>query len=135
MDLEALAADAVLELVGRALGDHAAAVDDGDEVGEAVGLVEVLRGQQDRRALGHQALDRRPHLEAAARVEAGRRLVEEEHGRAGDERGAQVEAPAHAARVRLDRAIGRVDEIEALEQLLPAALGRRAALAVEAARP
>jgi hypothetical protein len=42
VDLEALAADAVLQLVGRTLGDHATAVDDRDEVGEPVGLVEVL---------------------------------------------------------------------------------------------
>ena len=132
MDLEALAADAVLELVGRALGDHAAAVDHGDEVGQAVGLVEVLRGQQHRRALGHQPFDRRPHLQAAARVQAGRGLVEEEHRRAGDERRRQVQAPAHAAGVGLHGAIGRLHEVEALEQLLPAPLGRRAALAVQA---
>ena len=35
-----------LELVGRALGDLAAPVDHRDPVGELVGLVEVLRGQQ-----------------------------------------------------------------------------------------
>ena len=133
VDLEALAADAVLELVGRALGDHAAAVDHRDEVGEPVGLVEVLGGQQHRRALGHEPLDRRPHLQAAARVQAGRGLVEEEHRRAGDERRAEVEAPAHAARVGLDHAVGGLDEVEALEQLLPAALGLRAAHAVQAA--
>ena len=35
-----------LELGRRALGDDAAVVDDGDAVGELVGLVEVLRRQQ-----------------------------------------------------------------------------------------
>ena len=100
-DLESLAADAVLELVRRALGDHVAVVDDHDLVGEAVGLLEVLRGQQHGRALGHARLDRLPHAEPAARVEARRRLVEEDHRRAVDERGGEVEPPPHAAGVGL----------------------------------
>ena len=45
-----------------------------------------------------------------ARVEPGGRLVEEEHARAGDQAGAEVDAPAHAARVGLELAIGRVGE-------------------------
>ena len=44
----------------------------------------------------------------AGRVEAGRRLVEEQHRRLVDQRGGQVEASLHAARVALDRAVGRV---------------------------
>ena len=40
----------------------------------------------------------------AARVEPGRRLVEEEHRRTRDERRGQVEPAPHAARVRLARA-------------------------------
>ena len=40
--LEPLAADAVLQRVGRALGDHPAVVDHRDLVSEPVGLVEVL---------------------------------------------------------------------------------------------
>ena len=51
VQLEHLAADAVLELVGRALGDHGADVDHRDAVGELVGLLQVLRGEQQRRAL------------------------------------------------------------------------------------
>ena len=48
-------ADRRLELAGRALGDHLAVVDHGDPVGELVGLVEVLRAEQDRRPLGRPA--------------------------------------------------------------------------------
>ena len=54
-DLDALAADLRLELVGGAAGDDLAVVDDGDRVGQLVGLLEVLGRQQQRRALADQA--------------------------------------------------------------------------------
>ena len=133
VDLEPLAADAVLELVGGAVGDHAAVVDDRDPVGEPVGLVEVLGREQHGRAVGDEPLDRLPQVEPAARVEAGRRLVEEQHRRARDQRGGEVEPAAHAARVRLRDAVAGVGEAEALEQLGGARLGGAAAVAVEAA--
>ena len=56
------------------------------------------------------------------RVEAGGRLVEEQHRRAVDERGGEVEPPAHAARVGADGPVGGVGELEALEQLVGARL-------------
>ena len=50
-----------LELVGRALGDDAPVVDDPDAVGQHVGLLEVLRGQEDGDAVvGGQPLRPRP---------------------------------------------------------------------------
>ena len=82
-DLDALAADLGLELVGRAPRDDLAVVDHGDRVGQLVGLLQVLRRQQQRRALAHEAADDVPHAQAAARVETGRRLVEEQQPRAG----------------------------------------------------
>jgi hypothetical protein len=45
-DLDALAADLCLELVGRAVGNLPAVVDHHDVVGEAVGLLQILSGQQ-----------------------------------------------------------------------------------------
>ena len=110
-----------------ALGDHVAVVDHDDLVREPVGLLEVLRGQQHGRALGDARLDRLPHAEAGARVEPGGRLVEEDHRRAEDERGGEVQPPAHAARVRLGGPLARLGELEALEQLVraPARLGAR----------
>ena len=53
-----------LELVRRALGDHAAVVDHDDLVGEPVGLVEVLGRQQHGGALRDAALDRLPQAQA-----------------------------------------------------------------------
>ena len=72
-------------------------------------------------------------LDAAARVQARRRLVEEQHGRLGDQRGREVEPAAHAAGVGLRHALGGVGEVEALEQLAGARGGGAAAHAVEAA--
>ena len=118
--VQPLAADLGLELVRGALGDHLAVVDHHDLVGEPVGLVEVLRREQHGRALPHAALDRLPQREPAARVQAGRRLVEEQHRRAVDQRGGEVEPPAHAARVRLGRPLRGVRQVEALEQLVRA---------------
>ena len=54
------AGDPPLELVRGALGDDPAVVEDGDPVGELVGLVEVLRGEEDRDAAGGELADARP---------------------------------------------------------------------------
>ena len=74
-------------------------VDDHDLVGEPVGLLEVLGGQEERGAPANELLDHAPEVAPALRVEAGRRLVEEQHRRAVHERGGEVEPAAHAAGV------------------------------------
>ena len=109
--------DRGLELAGGAFGDHLAVVDHRDPVGELIRLVEVLRAEQDRRPLGDERADDVPDLVAGARVEPGRRLVEEHHLRRDDEARGDVEPAPHAARVVLDQPAGRVGEAERLEQL------------------
>ena len=70
---------------------------------------------------GAERAPRFPHsARTAARVEPGRGLVEEQHRRAVDERGGEVEAPAHPTREGPHEAVGRLDELEALEQLVGA---------------
>ena len=97
-----VAADLALEARASPRAMTRAVVDDHDVVGEAVGLLEVLGGQQDRRALGRRGVSSTvPQLVAGARVEAGGGLVEEQDLGPGDQRGGQVEPPAHAARVVL----------------------------------
>ena len=113
--------------------DHAAVVDDSDQVGEVVGLLEVLRRHQQRHALRAQLADALPHRKAAARVEAGRRLIEEKHGWRRDQRRGEVETTAHAARVGLRGPVGGVGEAELLEQLLRARARICSRHAVEAA--
>src|SRR6185437_8310924 len=105
-----------LELVGGALGDDAAVVEHRDAVGEIIGLIQVLGGEEDGDAVGDQPADRLPHVAAAARVQAGGRLVEEQHLRLGDQAHGQVEAPPHTAGVGGHGLAGRVDQVELLEQ-------------------
>ena len=82
-----------------------------------------------------QRADDVPHAQPARRVEAGGRLVEEEHRRAGHEAGGEVEAAAHAAGVRLHHAVGGVGELELLEQLRGPGRWRPAAACSDSCRP
>ena len=116
LQLDVGVADLGLERVWRAFGDDPAAVDDRHVVGQLVGLLQVLGGEEDR---GPVVVER-PHLLpdrlAADRVEARGRLVEEEHPRFVDQGGGQVEAALHAAGVGADPAVGGFVEADPLEQ-------------------
>ena len=98
--------------VGRALGDDLPVVEHDQGVGQAVGLLEVLGGEQHGGPAADQLLDDLPQVVAALRVETGGRLVEEEDGRPGHQGGGQVEAPPHAARVGLERPVAGVGQVE-----------------------
>jgi hypothetical protein len=65
-------------------------VDDRDQAGQQVRLLEVLGGEEHGDAGRGQAAHYLPHLVAAARVEPGRRLVQVEHPRPGDQAGGEV---------------------------------------------
>jgi hypothetical protein len=93
-------------------------VEHDDGVGEAVGLLEVLRRQHERRALAHELARESPQLVAAVRVETGRRLVQEDDRRRSDEAGREIEPAAHAAGERPYEPIRDVGEPEPLEQLV-----------------
>ena len=97
--VEGLAAGLRLQLGRCALGDQPAAVEQPDHVGELVGLLEVLRGEEDRHAVGEQLADDLPQVAATARVEAGGRLVEEDQPGPADQRHREVEPALHAAGV------------------------------------
>ena len=124
-DVDALLADLRLQLRRRAGGDLAAVVDQHDAVGERVGLVEILRRQQQRDAVADQLADGRPDDLAAARVEAGRRLVEHEQLRAVDQAGGEVDAAALSAGEVLDQPVAELADVEALDELLDERVRRR----------
>ena len=94
--LQPLAADAVLELVGGALGDQRAVVDHRDRVGEPVGLIEVLGGQQHRRAVGDAAPRSPPR--GARRLRGSRPVVGSSRNSTG---GCATRAAARSRRRRM----------------------------------
>jgi hypothetical protein len=111
------AGQAALQLLGHPLRDDTAAVEQRHAVGELVRLVEILRREEDRDAVGHELPDGLPHRPPAARVESRGRLVEEHELRPRDERHREVEPATHAARVGRDRLPRRGGQVEALEEL------------------
>jgi hypothetical protein len=86
-------------------------------VSQLVGLVQVLRGEQDRDPFGDQSADHGPHVGTAVRVQSGGRLVQEQHPGAADQAGRQVQPAAHSARVRLHGPAGGIGQLEAGQQL------------------
>jgi hypothetical protein len=112
-----------LELTGGALGDFSTAIDDDDSPSQGVGFIEVLRGQQDGRSLSDEVADRIPHLDAIARVETRRGLVEEEQCRSRDEAGREIETAAHASGELGDGAVSRFRQLELLDQVVGDTVG------------
>ena len=121
LDLDGVAAQLALELLRRPLGDNTPAVDDREPRSEAVGLLEVVRRQQDRHLLlAREPLDLVPELGAGLRVQPGGRLVEEEHLRPVDEPERDVEPALHAARVRLGEPVAGPGQADLVQDLLDA---------------
>ena len=119
LDVDRVALELGLQLLGRSGRHHLAAIEDRQAGGELIGLLQVVGGEQDGQALlVGQALDLLPHFGAHLGVEAGRRLVQEEHLRPVHERGGDVEPPLHPARVVAGDPLGRFRQAELLEQLV-----------------
>ena len=108
-----------LQLEGRVEGLQLAVVDDGDAVAELVGLVHVVRGQEDGEiALGLDLAQHLPDRHPRHRVEAGGGLVEEEDPRLVHEAAGDLHAPAHAAGEVLHRSRPPLGELHGREQLV-----------------
>ena len=86
------------QLVERAGGDQAAAVDDHDVVGDALGLGQVVGGDEHGDAAGPQLADDLADDLAAAHVDPGGRLVEERHLRLAHQGQPEGDPPLLAAR-------------------------------------
>jgi len=133
LDGDELALESTLELFRRPLDDDPAPRDDRQPVGELVGLLEVVGGEQDRQALLRgQALHLGPHRDTRLGVEAGGRLVEEEDDRPVDGPERDVEPALHPAGVAAHDPVGSIGESDELEQLVHPLLQLGAAHAVDA---
>src|SRR5439155_4299950 len=84
--LERPDAESPLHVLDRLEEEQLAAIEQPDPVGKRLGLGHVVRAEQDRRVVERAHLaDEVLHLELRARVEARRRLVEQEQHRRGEE--------------------------------------------------
>jgi hypothetical protein len=108
-------------------------VEQNDLIGEAIGFLQVLRGQHERHAFLDEAAEELPEVVAALRIEAGRRLVEEQHRRARDQAGRKIEPPAHAPGERPHQALSCLLEPQLGEQLRGAPAHGRTRQVVETA--
>ena len=120
LHVDAIVADASLQLLRRAVGNGLAVIEHDDVVGHPIGLLEVLRGEDDGGAAADEVGEHLPQVAAAARIEAGGGLVEEQHLGAAHQAGSDVETATHAAGVGLHQRRREVGEIELLEQLVAA---------------
>ena len=125
-ELQHVPTDAALQLRRGAGRDDQAAVDDHDLVGQLVGLVQVLGRQQQCRAPGDQRADDVPHPQPGPRVQAGGRLVQEQDLGPADQARGQVQTAMHAAGEALGGPVGRLGQVELLQQLGGANAGTRA---------
>ena len=110
--------DLLLERPRGALGDHRAVVDDHDPVTQHVGLIEVVRGQEDRGAPLPEAADVLPEIRPVLRVQPGARLVQEQHLGLVHDAERDVEAAALAARVGGHPAVGEPGQVQQGQHLL-----------------
>ena len=118
----------LLHQLGLALDqDDLALVDDADAVGHLLGFFDVVRGQDDGDAGGAQRTHHVPHVLAQLDVDAGGRLVEEQHLRLVRERLGDQHAPLHAAGQRHDLVVLLVPQRERPQHLLDVGRDRRQA--------
>ena len=111
-------ADRLLELLRRAEREDLAVIHDADAVAELVGLLHVVRRQDDRLAGVVQAADDLPEADPALRVEAGGGLVEEQDRRVVEDRARDHQPLGEAARERHHRRLGALGEVELDEQVV-----------------
>src|SRR5579863_7031247 len=108
--------DAAFKLIGGPLGNQLPLIENRDPASELVRLIQVLRGEQDRDTAGYKLADDLPHGVAAARIQAGGWLIEENDAGVADLGHREVESSPHTAGVGDGQLFGRVDQIEAFEQ-------------------
>ena len=106
------------QLSRRSLGDDLPLVHDDEAVAELLGLLHVVRRQEQCHALALEPVEPVPDDVARLRVQPGRRLVQQKHLRVVDERPGDRQPALHPARERLHAILGAIGELDELEQLV-----------------
>ena len=119
LDQHGIPAQVRLEVVGGAAGDDATTVDDRDATRQAIGLLQVMRRQQDGQPVDvGEPGDLGPKLGPGLRVEARGRLVQEEDAGPVDQAHGHIQLALHAARVGSGHPARGLGQTEALEQAI-----------------
>ena len=116
----------VAQAVGAVARQQPAAADQRDLLAELLGLLEVVRRQQHRRAQAVQAPDVAPEIEPQFEVDAGRRLVEDQQPRLVHQRPREQQPAAHSAGELRRTHAGLRAQVEDVHHLRRAPLGVRA---------
>src|SRR5271157_3628474 len=112
-----------LEVLSGPRDQHSPALDDVEPVAESLGLVEIVRRQEDRRPLARERSHRLPDGAPRERVHADRRLVQEQEGGLGrDDRGDHRPLPL-ASGERDREAVRAFQQTHLLERFLRPGLG------------
>src|SRR5213075_2526252 len=109
------------ELARRPEGDDLAMVDDRDTVAKSLGLVHVMRREQNRAAGRLELPDELPDLTARLRIEPGRRLVEEEQLRIADDRAREREPLLLPSRKLADPTVALLVELDESDHFIDSA--------------
>ena len=106
------------QVVGRAFRDQPTAPDHADAITHALGLVEIVRGDEDGDALSAREIEQ---VSAKAGggdgVEAGGGLVEEDHGWSMEERACERELLLHSPAPGTDELVAAFQQPEVTQQL------------------
>ena len=118
-ELQELIAERGDQLRRRARSHDPTGPHDRDPVGQPLGLVEVMRREQDRHlAPVPETSDHIQQFQPDPGIQPDGRFVEEEHGGLGDERASDLQPPALSAAVRSDGPVDQLGQREGLHDLL-----------------
>jgi hypothetical protein len=112
------------EVAHGAVLDDLTVIDDGDVAAQGLGFLEVMRGEDDRRALRVETGQELPHAAAHLDIHAGGRLIEDQQARLVDQGAGNHQAPLHAAGQGPGRVVALVPQTQFAQVLLGALAGQ-----------